>query len=267
MWKESPVRVPSNLLFARLLLFALSISIPGTLAKEAVIFEQIGQLAGITAYLHVHVDLSISSMEAQLVIYSQLLKQNCDSELAVLNYMLTYVNTTITNFTLKRDYPEKPEDFPEKSRVRQNAKLWHKVAQLHLRNLEDMEDSFATLRKSLPVVPNHNTGKIPVRAQFAPPSGAHIVNMQAYRDTHDHLLTLRPEKSPINLRTSSQFPIEETKANVTWILKTVKSFGPTLTKAGGTRTPGRAERSNKLPHFIWGQRWNFPVTSSQPLTA
>jgi hypothetical protein len=67
-----------------------------------------------------------------------------------------------------------------------------------------MEESIATLRKSLPVVPNCNTGKIPVQAQFAPPQGAHIVNMQAYTDTHDHLLTLILEKAPMNLRTDSQ---------------------------------------------------------------
>jgi hypothetical protein len=42
--------------------------------KEAVIFEQIGQLAGVTAYLHVHVELSISSVEAQLAKYHELLQ-------------------------------------------------------------------------------------------------------------------------------------------------------------------------------------------------
>ncbi len=40
--------------------------------------------------------------------------------------------------------------------IRQNAKLWYKVAQLHLRDLEDMEESIAILRKSLPVVPNRH---------------------------------------------------------------------------------------------------------------
>ncbi len=35
-------------------------------SKEAVIFEQIGQLAGVTAYLHVHIELSIISVEQQL---------------------------------------------------------------------------------------------------------------------------------------------------------------------------------------------------------
>ncbi len=137
-----------------LLLFVLSLPLPDVGAKEEVIFEQFGQLARITAYLHVHVELSISSVEAQLSKYLQLLNQNCDSKLAVLNYMLTYVNTSITNFMLKKDFPDQPEDFPEKSMIRQNTKLWYKVAQLHLRDLEDMEESIATLRKSLPVVPN-----------------------------------------------------------------------------------------------------------------
>ncbi len=233
-------------------------------AKEAVIFEQFGQLAGITAYLHVHVELSISSVEAQLGKYRQLLNQNCDSELSVLNYMLTYVNTSITNFTLKKDFPDRPEDFPEKSMIRQNAKLWYKVAQLHLWDLEDMEESIATLRKSLPVVPNRNTGKIPVQAQFAPPQGAHVVNMQAYSDTHDHLLTLIPEKSPMNLRTNSQGSVDLPEfRNVTRL-----ATGPTIIKAGRPRGPRRIEREDQpVPKFIWGRRWDFPGRgTSQPLT-
>jgi hypothetical protein len=235
-----------------------------------VIFEQFRQLARITAYLHFHVELSISSLEAQLYKYRQLLKQNCDSELAVLNYMLTYVNTSISNFTLKKEYPDKPEDFPEKSMIRQNAKLWYKVAQLHLHNLEDMEESIATLRKSLPVVPNCNTGKIPIRAQFAPPQGAHIVNMQAFTDTHDHLLTLVPEKQPMNLWTDSQMPVEmagpRTVTNPStsgWVT------GPTITKAGRPQTSHSAKREDRSgPQFIWGCKWDPPgsVTASQPLT-
>jgi hypothetical protein len=216
-----------------LLLFILSLHLPDVGAKEAVIFDQFGQLARITAYLHVHVELSISSVEAQLSKYRQLLKQNCDSELAVLNYMLTYVNTSISNFTLKKEYPDRPEDFPEKSMIRQNAKLWYKVALLHLCDLEDMEESIATLRKSLPVVPNRNTGKIPVQAQIAPPQGAHIVNMQAYADTHDHLLTLIPEKSHMNLRTHSQASVEMTEPrNITRANSSGRTTGPTITKTG-----------------------------------
>jgi hypothetical protein len=191
-----------------LLLFILSITLPDTGAKEAVIFEQFGQLAGVTAYLHVDVEISISSVEAQLGKYRQLLKENCNSEMAVLNYMLTYTNTSISNFTLRKEMPDNPGGLSEKSMIRQNAKLWYKVAQLHLRDLEDMEESVATLRKSLPVIPNRNTGRILVKAQFTPPEGSHIVNMQAYVDTQDHLLTLIPEKTYTSCNTNSQMMVE-----------------------------------------------------------
>jgi hypothetical protein len=253
-----------------LLLFVLSLRLPDVGAKEAVIFEQFGQLTGITAYLHVHVELSISSVEVQLSKYRQLLNQNCDSELAVLNYMLTYINTSITNFTLKKDFPDRPEDFPEKSMIWQNAKLWYKVAQLHLRDLEDMVESIATLRKSLPVVPNRNTGKIPVQAQFALPQGAHIINMQAYSDTHDHLVTLIPEKSPINLWTDSQASVEMSEPrNITRPNSSSRMAKPSITKVGQPQGVHRSKREDRpVPEFVWGQRWNFPGrgTSSQPLT-
>jgi hypothetical protein len=158
-------------------------------------------------------------VEAQLDKYHQLLKENCDTELAVLNYMLAYVNTTISNFTLRKDYPEKPEHFPEKSMVKQNAKLWYKVMQLHLRDLEDMENSMATLWKSLPLVPNWNTGKIPVHAQFAPPAGANLINVQAYVDTQNHmlkeLLSLSTERFPRGLNSSSSGTTSDVRANAT----------------------------------------------------
>ncbi len=60
------------------------------------------------------------------------------------------------------------------------------------------------------MVPNCNTGKISVRAQFAPPQGTHIINMQAFADTQGHLLTLILEKKPMNLSTDSQMPMEMT---------------------------------------------------------
>jgi hypothetical protein len=95
-----------------------------------VILEQIGQLAGVTTYLHVYMEPSISTVEAQL------LKQNCGTKLVVLNYMMTYVNAS--------HYRDKPEDLPEGSMVRQNAKLWYNVARLHLRDLDDMENEVTT---------------------------------------------------------------------------------------------------------------------------
>ncbi len=97
-----------------------------------------------------HVELSICSVEAQLGKYRQLLKENCDLEMAVLDYMLTYANTSISNFTLRKETPDHPGGLSEKSMIRQNAKLWYKVAQLHLRDLEDMEESVVVAGNTQP---------------------------------------------------------------------------------------------------------------------
>ena len=65
-------RLPGRRSIYLRLLLALSVSViqaPWTESKEAVIFEQFGQLSGVTAYLHVHIELSISSVEQQLSKY------------------------------------------------------------------------------------------------------------------------------------------------------------------------------------------------------
>jgi hypothetical protein len=58
-------------------------------SKEAVIFEQIGQLAGVTAYLHVHIELSITSVEQQLDKYRQLLVTKLGTEDSIRHFMLS----------------------------------------------------------------------------------------------------------------------------------------------------------------------------------
>jgi hypothetical protein len=108
---QSPAHGKNKPTLHLLLLFVLSLHLPDVGAKEAVIFEQFGQLAGITAYLHVHVELSISSVEAQLSKYRQLLKQNCDSELAVLNYMLTTSTRPSATLHSRRTSPTGPRIF------------------------------------------------------------------------------------------------------------------------------------------------------------
>jgi hypothetical protein len=58
-------------------------------SKEAVIFEQIGQLAGVIAYLHVHIELSITSVEQQLDKYRQLLVTKLGTEDSIRHFMLS----------------------------------------------------------------------------------------------------------------------------------------------------------------------------------
>jgi hypothetical protein len=77
----------SHLSLQLLLIRLLAMTDPRTEAKE----EQIGQMAGVTAYLYVHVELSISSVEAQLNKYHTLLKQHFFTHKAALSFMTEYL--------------------------------------------------------------------------------------------------------------------------------------------------------------------------------
>jgi hypothetical protein len=96
-------------------------------------------------------ELSISSLEAQMDKYQQLLRKHCATEAAILNYMLAYVNAR--NYIWAEVYGNKPTHLPEGSLVGENARLWHKIAQLHLRDVEDLEHNVAALRNTLPPSP------------------------------------------------------------------------------------------------------------------
>ncbi len=83
-----------------------------------------------------------------------------------------------------------PRIFPKTSMVKENTRLWFKVAKLHIRDLEDMENNVAALQNSLPAVIGAPTGKIPFQAQYAPTPGANLYKVDTFCDTQDHLLTL-----------------------------------------------------------------------------
>ena len=102
--------------------------------------------------------------------------------------MMAFINSS--HYIRKEVYGDKPENLPETSLVKENARLWFKVAKLHIRDLEDMENNVAALRNSLPAVIGAPTGKIPFQAQYAPTPGANLYNVDAFCDTQDHLLTL-----------------------------------------------------------------------------
>jgi hypothetical protein len=102
--------------------------------------------------------------------------------------MMAYVNSS--HYIRKEVYGDKPEDLPETFMVKENARLWFKVAKLHIQDLEDMENNVAVLRNSLPAVIGAPTGKIQFQAQYAPTPGANLYNVDAFCDTQDHLLTL-----------------------------------------------------------------------------
>jgi hypothetical protein len=168
--------------------------------KEAVIFEQIGQLARVTAYLHEHIELSISSVEAQLNKYRELLLEHCSSEDAIVKFMSTFpeedLNLPSRNFTI-------PSFTRPSATIRAHGKLWKKVANLHLWDLDDIEHHVSSLRNALPPLPNGRKDQVYFKGTYslvADETEKHLVG--PYPDTSDHLLSLVDEpgghRRPVN---------------------------------------------------------------------
>ncbi len=133
--------------YLRILLVFLTIAANAPVAsKEAVISEQIGQLTGVTAYLHVHVELSISSVEAQLNKYQELLLEHCSSEDAIVNFMSTFPLDTDPS-TTPRNYMVSNFSQPSAT-IRAHRKLWKTW------DLDDIEHHVSLIQNALPPLPN-----------------------------------------------------------------------------------------------------------------
>jgi hypothetical protein len=137
-----------------LLIALLSLPDPRTEAKEAIIFEQIGQMARVTAYLHVHVELSISSVEAQLNKYYTLLKQNFNEHETAVAYMTKYLQSNYTYEQKTHIFNDCPDHLPKGSAIRGFIGQWVRIARLHLKDVDDMRQHLGMLRTALPVIPN-----------------------------------------------------------------------------------------------------------------
>jgi hypothetical protein len=179
-------------LYLRLLL-TLSISAiqaPWAESKEAVIFEQIGQLAGVIAYLHVHIELSITSVEQQLNKYRQLLITKLGTEESIRTFMLRQFDPEVKS---PKSSTIKPPagNFSNSAAmtVRANSLLWQKIAALHLCDVDDIEHHISSLRNALPPIPGQNPDQVHVKSPFVPPQPtAEQLLVHPYPDTHDHLL-------------------------------------------------------------------------------
>jgi hypothetical protein len=177
-------------------------------------------------------------------------------EKAVLNYMMAYVNSS--RYIRKEVYGDKPEDLPETSTVKENALLWFKVAKLHIWDLEDMENNVAALKNSLPAVIGASTGKIPFQAQYAPTPGANLYNVDAFCNTHDHLLTLTMSSTHYSNLLRLNTTLHSVSVSQSYF--NVSNVNPTSTRSTTTSSRTTTKGSG------WGRFSGDAKLVSQPLT-
>jgi hypothetical protein len=84
--------------------------------------------------------------------------------------------------------------------VRANTMLWKRIAALHLRDVEDIENHISSLRNALPPMPGQDQDQVHVKSPFVPPRpNAEQLLVHPYPDTRDHLL-FATEDDPVEAR-------------------------------------------------------------------
>jgi hypothetical protein len=161
-------------------------------SKEVVIFEQIGQLAGVTAYLHVHIELSITLVEQQLSKYRQLLVTKLGTKESISTFMLGQGKYQPKPPPMPVPNDPKPRGGNHSSTawtVRANTMLWKRITDLYLHNVDDIEHHISPLQNALSLLPGQGQDQVHIKSPFIPPparADQHLIH--PYPDTRDHLL-------------------------------------------------------------------------------
>lgn len=121
---------------------------------EHVIFEQIGQLAGSTSYLHAHITVSVTAIEEQLTMYESMLRTEFSDYMKV--HALIKMNLDNTSHV---NFPDDNRNFSS-SKLYMAAVSWTKMARLHLDEVVDIREHVDSLRNLLPDKPADNINRV-----------------------------------------------------------------------------------------------------------
>ncbi len=95
-------------------------------------------MAGVIAYLHIHEELSILSVEAQLNKYYTLLKEHLFKHVAAMTYMAKYLQANYTYAQKAGIFGDRPKILPNSSMVQTYIRQWVRIARLHLEDIDYM---------------------------------------------------------------------------------------------------------------------------------
>jgi len=131
------------------------ISHPQFIRGENIIFEQIGSLAGSTSYLHVHVTISISSIEEQFESYKKLVKTEYGNLSKVHAMLKRMIAPKMTNETTNPTHSYFSDTY-----IYGTAMVWTNMAKLHLEDMEDIRQHISSLRNLLPDIETGNRNQV-----------------------------------------------------------------------------------------------------------
>lgn len=160
--------------------------------KENVIFEQIGELAGSTSYLHAHVTISLSSIKGQVDRYRYMLEDFFSNKTSISNFLKDHNNSTSLKAVFHNSTSEPV--FPYVTNQ------WIAIARLHRVELFDLEEHLMSLINVLPDFPDSEAHKNRIYGEDPPTSprpGRRFPKQQEHLPAPQSLLhTEDPPHSP-----------------------------------------------------------------------
>ena len=164
--------------FRHLFLFLMITGICPALYKcavENVIFEQIGEMAGASSYLHAHVTVSVSSIEEQYFKYVDILDNKYSTTEKIME-IFEGQDTTQGNPAKGIKYNEEIKN-PQTGQNYSNphlkniARMWMRIARYHRGDMYEVKEHIDSLRNLLPDMPAEKSNS--VVHQLPPPQGFH----------------------------------------------------------------------------------------------
>jgi len=179
---------------------------------------------GVTAYLHVHIEFSISSVEAQLNKYHSLLKQHFNQHEEAVTYMTKYLQSNYTYEQKSHIFDGRPELLPNGSAIRTFICQWVKIARLHVKDVEDRRQHLGMLRTAHPVIPNKVREKS--RKSFRKmPVAADMVYVETYNGPAEFALTKTDLEGEDAYHVVEAMPLVQTSSRPP---RSPNTSGPTL---------------------------------------
>jgi nitroreductase len=148
-------------LFVHIFLIILIYNNHSSDATEHVVFERIGQMSGATSFIHVHVTLGIGLLTQQVDKYRDLLSTTFNSKEAILELF----EKQLPSYNTSSDANGKQLN----SYYSTMAILWVKIAQQHKLDMLDAYIILASLKNTMPDLPDNEVKRISARSRLPNP--------------------------------------------------------------------------------------------------
>ena len=193
--------------------------------RENVIFEQIGEMAGSTSYLHAHITINLTAIHHQIAEYRKALLTHFENRETVSKF----INDSL------------PANQSNPYVMEYAAHQWTIIARLHERDLIDIEEHALSLRNTLPDVPESPAA----RNRILHPSTRRPRNLPSpdvWKVPPTTFRTSTPSTTSTTSTPKNKKKTDQTDRNIAQLSREYKTYSSTIPESVYIPMPVRKKR-------------------------